>query len=68
MDTTIAPRFRIENTGWAGDEADYRPYCGCGWGWQPGDEDDPLGSREAAARFARADHPVCWPSDVDGVW
>jgi hypothetical protein len=62
MDTLTAPRFQIENVGWPTDEPDDRPRCtACAWSWQPGDDDDLLGSRLAAALFARATHRICRP-------
>lgn len=60
MGTPTATRFQIENVGWSSDEPDYRPSCtSCTWSWQPGDDDDPFGSRPAAAVFARATHRAC---------
>ena len=58
--TTTAPRFQVESLSWTSTEPDYRPSClGCGWSWQPGRNDDPLLSRQAASTFARAAHPTC---------
>lgn len=59
MSANSDQRFQIENVGWDTGAPDYRPRCACGWSWQPGKWDDSLGSRSAAARFARSAHPTC---------
>jgi hypothetical protein len=60
MHTPTAPQFQIHNAGWATEEPDYCTRCTrCTWSWQPGEEDDPLSSRQAAGRFARSAHPSC---------
>ena len=62
MTALSAPQFQIENVGWDTEDPDYRPRCTrCTWSWEVTDDDDPIGSRTAAARFARAVHRVCRP-------
>ena len=57
---TTAPRFQIENAGYTGEDPDYRPCCTrCSWSWTPTKDDDPLGSRAEASRFAHTVHAVC---------
>ena len=62
MAALTAPQFQIENVGWGTEDPDYRPRCTrCTWSWELTDDDDALGSRTAAARFAHAVHRVCRP-------